>query len=336
VLGVLGLSQSEQDLYEQLVGSAPLTVAELDGRLAACGCAGPAATLLARLHELGLVSMEDGEPPRWSAIPPNTSLQVLVSDRGRALAEARGYVAELVSRFSRTGADRDLPAMVEVIYGREEIIRRFGELQRGARRQFRACDAPPYPANDAAQLNTMEVDQLHAGLRFRILYDRTALDIPGRLADLEAGIAAGEEARVADIPLKMTLFDDSAAILPLRQPPDMESRLVVHNPVLLDTLAALFEMYWDQALPLHVRQGRAELSDADDEPSPRERHLLVLLVAGLTDQEIAAQLGISDRTVRSRVRAMMGKLDATTRFQAGYQAVLRGWLTTASPADAVG
>lgn len=323
MLGVLGLSQAEQELYEQLVGSGPLTVHELDGH---------SVSLVDRLRELGLVTRIDGDPPKWTASPPNTALLLLVSDRGRELAEARRYVAELVSRFGRTGADSDLPAMVEVVYGREEIIRRFRALQLTSR-QFRSCDAPPYPADDAAQPNTLELDQLNAGLRFRVLYDRTALDIPGRLADLEAGIAAGEEARVADIPLKMTLFDDTAAILPLHQPPDVESRLLVYNPVLLDALSALFEMCWDHALPLHVSQGRAELSGAGDEPPPGERQLLVLLVAGLTDQDIAAQLGISDRTVRSRVRAMMDRLDATTRFQAGYQAVLRGWLTTTGPAD---
>lgn len=292
---------------------------EIDELAAECGCAGRAAGMLDRLSGLGLVLRHEGEPPRWSATPPNTALQVLVSDRARELAEARRYVAELTSRFSH--GDSDLPAMVEVIYGREEIIRRFMELQRGARHQFRACDAPPYPANDAAVVNTMEVDQLRRGLRFRILYDRTALDIPGRLADLEAGVAAGEQARVADVPLKMTIFDDTAAILPVRQPPDVESRLVVYNPVLLDALSALFEMYWDRALPLHLARG-----GHDAAPSKDDRHLLVLLVGGLTDQEIAAQLGISDRTVRSRVRAMMARLDAATRFQAGYQSVLRGWL----------
>jgi DNA-binding NarL/FixJ family response regulator len=132
---------------------------------------------------------------------------------------------------------------------------------------------------------------------------------------------------VADVPVKMTIFDDKAAILPLRQPADMESRLVVHNPVLVDALSALFEMYWDRALPLHVNDGRAELAGPDAAPSEDDRHLLVLLVGGLTDQEIAAQLGISDRTVRRGVRAMMGRLDAATRFQAGYQAVLRGWIS---------
>ncbi|MEV1178920.1 helix-turn-helix transcriptional regulator [Nonomuraea sp. NPDC049784] len=51
-----------------------------------------------------------------------------------------------------------------------------------------------------------------------------------------------------------------------------------------------------------------------------------MLTAGLTDAAIAAHLGWSDRTVRRHVRAMMVRLDAHTRFQAGYQAVVRGWL----------
>jgi DNA-binding CsgD family transcriptional regulator len=215
----------------------------------------------------------------------------------------------------------ELPAGVELIRGRSEIIRRFRDLQQQARHQFRACDAPPYPANDATVVNTMEVDQLRKGLKFRILYDRTALDIPGRLADLEAGVAAGEQARVTDIPLKMTIFDDTAAILPVRQPPDVETRLLVRNPVLLDALSALFEMYWERALPLH-----ASAADGDTVPTAAERRLLVLLVGGLSDQEIAVQLGISDRTVRRLMRDMTIRLDAATRFQAGYQAVLRGWI----------
>ena len=218
--------------------------------------------------------------------------------------------------------DRDmLPPMVELIRGRAEIIRRFEELQSAAQHQFRACDAPPYPADDATVVNALEVDQLRKGLRFRILYDRTALDIPGRLADLEAGVAAGEQARVTDIPLKMTIFDDTAAILPVHQPADVETRLLVRNPVLLDALSALFEMYWERARPLHAPAATGEALPTDD-----ERRLLVLLVGGLSDREIALQLGISDRTVRRLMRAMMARLDAATRFQAGYQAVLRGWI----------
>jgi sugar-specific transcriptional regulator TrmB len=340
VLQVLGLAPNEQDLYEQLVSRPPMTLAEVCQLAEECGC-GPVTGVLGRLAELGLVSRLPGDPLRWTATAPGTALQVLISRRGQVLAEARRQVADLTSRFSRHHTVRNPPALVEVIHGREEIIRRWQELQRGAKREIRACDAPPYPADDAADVNTLELDHLRRGIRYRILYDRTALDIPGRLADLEAGIAAGEQARVTDIPLKMTMSDYPMAILPLRQPPDLESRLIIYDSVLLDALSALFELYWEQALPLPAHRGRAELPegeakppDGDGLPSGHERHLLLLLVAGLTDQEIAAQLGVSDRTVRSRVRSMMVRLHAATRFQAGYQAVQRGWLGVAPDAGA--
>lgn len=325
MLGLLGLTSAEQDVYEQLVSHPPMTAAELDRVARERGCADELGALLARLQELGLVSRRAGN--RWSATPPDTALQVLISDHSRAAAEARQYVAELSGRFNRSETEgQDLSSVVEVLHGREEIIDRFAELQSRAGEQIRSCDAPPYPAQDAATLNIVEVDQLQQGIRYRVLYDRSALDQPGRLADLEAGIAAGEEARVGHVPLKLTIFDDATAILPLRQPADVESRLIVHEPVLLGALSALFEMVWDRALPLRVGEHTAEVADHDGLPRPEERQLLVLLVAGLTDREIAAQLGISDRTVRSRVHAMMLRLDAATRFQAGYQAVLRGWL----------
>lgn len=324
MLRVLGLSAAEQELYEQLIAGLPMTVAEL-------GTGAPVeqqAAALARLCELGLAAQLPGDPSRWSASPPGAALELLISDRSRALAEAASHVAELDARFQRAAAERPAPRLVEVVYGRDAIVERFEELQRSVRYELRSCDAPPYPQSNPAELNMLEVEHLRRGVRYRILYDRRALDVPGRLDDLEAGIRAGEQARVTDVPLKMTMADHSVAIVPLRHPADVESRLMVYDPLLLDLLAALFEIYWESALPLRVSNGRAQIAGAEDGPTSTEAHLLPLLVAGLTDQDIAAQLNLSDRTVRSRVHAMMARLDATTRFQAGYQAVARGWLDT--------
>lgn len=327
MLQVVGLTPAEQQLYERLVGGPAMTLGELGGELGSDAVT----RSLARLQQLGLVTALPGEPPRWSPTPPGAALEMLISERSRALAEAARHVAELDGRFNRAANRRGAPKLVEVVYGREAILRRAKEMQSSVRHEIRACDAPPYPEDNPAAVNTMELDQLRRGIRYRILYDRRALDMPGRLADLEAGIAAGEEARVTDVPLKMTLVDRSIAVLPLRHPVDVESRLMVYDPVLLDALSALFDMYWERALPLRVSDGKAQLAGDGTGPSADEAHLLPLLVAGLTDHEIAAQLGLSDRTVRSRVQAMMARLDAATRFQAGYQAVARGWLATEVP-----
>jgi DNA-binding NarL/FixJ family response regulator len=87
----------------------------------------------------------------------------------------------------------------------------------------------------------------------------------------------------------------------------------------------LFEMYWQRAIPLRVRDGLPML-DGSTGPTAAERRLLPLLVGGLSDVAIARQLGWTERTVRRHLQRMMVKLNAGTRFQAGYQAVQRGWL----------
>ncbi|MCX4471430.1 LuxR C-terminal-related transcriptional regulator [Micromonospora sp. NBC_01655] len=328
MLQVLGLTSAEQEIYEHLVRGSAMTSAEIDdslGRGSDRGGRLDSARALVRLHELGLVSRLPGEPVRWSARPPGAALEALIGAHVRALADASRHVADLDSRFNQV-THQEADELVEVVHGRDAIVRRGAEAQRSARKQIRACDGPPYPAANPAALDDVEVDQLRQGIRYRILYDRRSLEVPGRLADLEAGIAAGEEARLTDIPVKMTLIDDTLAVLPLHQPADVESRLIVHDPVLVSALSALFEVYWERALPL--RSGPGQPYPSATGPSAAEARLLPLLVAGLTDQEIAGQLDISDRTIRNRMHALLDRLDAATRFQAGFQAVVRGWLAT--------
>ena len=61
-------------------------------------------------------------------------------------------------------------------------------------------------------------------------------------------------------------------------------------------------------------------------PPAEDAHLLALMAAGLKDEVVARQLGLSLRTVRRRIAHLMDELDADTRFQAGLEASRRGWL----------
>jgi DNA-binding NarL/FixJ family response regulator len=53
--------------------------------------------------------------------------------------------------------------------------------------------------------------------------------------------------------------------------------------------------------------------------SPDETRLIRLLAAGLGDDAIRRALGVSPSTVHRRIRDLMHRLGATTRFQAGLQ-----------------
>jgi DNA-binding NarL/FixJ family response regulator len=51
-----------------------------------------------------------------------------------------------------------------------------------------------------------------------------------------------------------------------------------------------------------------------------------MLAAGAKDEQIARALGVSLRTVRRRVAALLADLGVRSRFQAGVEAMRRGWV----------
>nr|WP_256332725.1 hypothetical protein [Streptomyces sp. 2131.1] len=58
-----------------------------------------------------------------------------------------------------------------------------------------------------------------------------------------------------------------------------------------------------------------------------DRELRTMLSSGLKDEAMARRLEIHVHTVRRRISRLMRELKAETRFQAGVQAAMRGWLT---------
>ncbi|GGT09665.1 hypothetical protein GCM10010222_59530 [Streptomyces tanashiensis] len=98
--------------------------------------------------------------------------------------------------------------------------------------------------------------------------------------------------------------------------------MVLHDSPLLGALVSLFELLWQRATPLWPT-GRHEqpggLSDFD-------RLLLGYAAVGCTDEATARRTGLNQRTIERHMRRIMDTLGARTRFQAGLQAGLQGYL----------
>lgn len=58
--------------------------------------------------------------------------------------------------------------------------------------------------------------------------------------------------------------------------------------------------------------------------SGREQEVLALLACGRTNTEIAAELGISDRTVQTHLRNLMAKAEARNRTHLAVKAIRLG------------
>ena len=71
--------------------------------------------------------------------------------------------------------------------------------------------------------------------------------------------------------------------------------------------------------------GPEALDDAPVESlTPRELQVLALVADGLANKAIAAQLGVSDETVKFHLGSVFGKLGASNRTDAVRQALRRG------------
>jgi two-component system response regulator DegU len=77
------------------------------------------------------------------------------------------------------------------------------------------------------------------------------------------------------------------------------------------------------------RQFGGEVVDAGRYLSPlsaREMEILRLVVAGMSNKEIAYNLGISHQTVKNHITAVLSKLGVADRTQAAVYALRRGWV----------
>jgi DNA-binding NarL/FixJ family response regulator len=72
------------------------------------------------------------------------------------------------------------------------------------------------------------------------------------------------------------------------------------------------------------------VADAPRSPSPRELEALRLLGRGASNDEIAAGLGISIKTVESHLRRLFGRYGVLSRTELAMLAVREGWLDTDS------
>ncbi|HEX7744844.1 MAG TPA: hypothetical protein VF462_06245 [Micromonosporaceae bacterium] len=315
LLTALGIPPEDEAVYRLLLRQPAATL----GGLAARAGRGTRSLRqsVQRLTDLGLVSQLAGRPARLVAVRPDAAVEVLIARRQQELASARSAAQLLLADMPADRRHRPEEEL-EIVFGRQAVATRFLQLQQTAQHELLVLDRPPY-AQDPQQPNPGENDLLARGVRVRGIYAAEALEIPGALELLREAVAAGEEARASDeVPIKLAIADRAMAILPFtgEQASMVDSALVVYASTLLDALVRLFELLWRASVPILPE---APTGDPDED-------LLALLSAGLKDEAIARQLGVSLRTVHRRTSQLLDRVGARTRFQAGLRAARLGLL----------
>jgi DNA-binding CsgD family transcriptional regulator/DNA-binding MarR family transcriptional regulator len=322
----VGIPETEAQVYEALIPQGHSTV---EGIAVRTGLTAPRIIrALNSLIDRGLVNKTPGRPARYFALAPSLAGSVLIAKREYELGRLQKHLNKLDEAFQAELSTDRPPEHIEKVEGAPKIWRAFVRIQRAARREVTAFDKPPYfvpPGEHGDEGPNLEERRfLEAGtVGYRVVYDQESVAMPGRLANILDGIRRGERARVgSSLPAKLVIADKRIAIVSSTADFHGSVAYVIHPSSLLDLACGLFEATWDRAVPLN----RTESRDGEPALDHRDRQLLGLLASGATDAVIARSFGWSIRTVQRHLHELMERVGARTRFQAGMEAVRRGWL----------
>ncbi len=320
VLSALGVSADDEHRYRQVL---PLSGAPLDD-VAATLRVEPAevAEILAGLVELGIVRIQSD---RVVVLGMDQALAAAITREAANAHQARDRLDDLAGAVPLLVAAGTKPAPGEV----ENVQPLDGELSSGGNALelltamieqsrgdllFLRPDAWLMPRE--AAISEVVARTVASGRRSRAVYPlRVLYEAPEVLL---TRTDAGEEVRlIDDLPTRLMIIGATHAILPEPLGFSDSPRLLVRQGALVSALTLLFELYWEKAMPV------SELSGSQ---GSERIFLLRQLLSGAKDEQIARTMGLSLRTVRRRIAELMIELGADTRFQAGAEAVRRGWL----------
>ena len=322
VLTSLGLTRESERLYYQVAPAAGHT---LEGVTRLLQMSREALLKnLSPLLELGLVRLE-GErvavPPMAGVVADlvkgEASRAAVVAKRLDALAWAVPHLVASTTRPDETELADVRPLDGEMSSGGNplELIGRMLRTSRGDMLWLRP-DAWAMPRE--SEVSQVFAEAMASGRKSRAIYPVRALNEAPEALRTRARL--GEQIRViSELPTRMFILGDAHAVLPEPLGYADEPRVHIRQRSIVAALTLWFEALWANAAPVPA------LDTGEARPDLR-RFLLEQLVAGSQDEVIARKLGISLRTVRRRIAALMTELGVDTRFQAGVEGVRRGWL----------
>jgi DNA-binding CsgD family transcriptional regulator len=332
-LTALGLDSRAAAAYRVLVGLLDAGVEELAvaGAMSRSDAEVAVADLLARGLALQVAAEGDAEQ-RVRATPPTLALGPLLADQRGRLVAVENVITRLAADYRSNRSDSD-GSPIEVVHGREAVAQRFTQIQLAARHgieafvPFQRQGRGIVPVED----NPAEKEAIRRGIRFAIILERAWFDRPDSDALVKDAIAAGQELHIVDkLPLQMVIADRRIAMVPVAPETTTDgtgepAAAIIHEPGLVEAFRALFAAYRDRGWPLTTGDPDPQPPEADG-PDEVDRSILALLNVGLTDVNIARQLGIGPRSVQRRLQRLMGLAGAHSRFQLGGHAVRSGWL----------
>lgn len=326
---VLGIDATASAVYRAMLEAPAADVDELSRELRLTE--DDVRRVLDTLADSALLEPSRTTPGTFRVVDPKVALERALQQeeselvrKQQRLEASKAKAALLLTEFERPGRveSGDVHRSVTVT-GLDAIQHELEILAHDLRADLRSV--VPGGAQSAAALaaaRPLDADVLGRGVQMRTLYQDSVRNDPATIEYARWLTERGAQVRTAPLlPPRLLLFDHRIAMIPLKPADTRAGALRTEDPAVVKNFAAMFEQAWEMAVPL----GADRTPDADD-LAPMEREVLKLLASGITDEAASRRLGVSMRTVRRQMAALMERLGASSRFEAGINAARRGWL----------
>ena len=312
-------------VYERALDRSSMTVDEVALELGVTS--GRAERAVADLHALRLIRPVSGVA--FAAVSPDAARLELTVPLERTIHDARSELAGIQDRlqsFTHLFNDRQSSRLSRQLLisldASDDIRARLAHLAGGCRSELLIMQAAH--AGAVAELalgGPFVLELLQRGVRTRLICPHTLRADTTSRSWLDQLAAAGAEVRTCNESFDPLLICDGevAFLCAGADGEDAGPGVLAYEPTLVGFLRKTFERRWETA---------ARIDAAEPGYGETLGHLkatiLELLASGLKDDVIARRVGMSSRTFRRHIAAIMQELQAESRFQAGARAALSG------------
>lgn len=283
------------------------------------------------LRLLHLLQPMPGDPDVLVPVGPDVAAADLVGsaehqirDLQQAVTDVRSKLLSLMPRYFEGRRMRNRLEAFDVISDKDTIQSMINHLTQQCRKELLTVQPGGARASvTLASARQRALNTLDRGVRIRTIYQHTARSDLVTRAYVRDISAEGAEVRTADELIdRMIIYDRETVFLPERKSASKTpGAAIVREPTLVAFLCAVFEHLWDGATPFNP-DSQSTSSGTDD----LRASIIRLMAKGYKDEMVARRLGMSVRTCRRHISEITEQLEATSRFQAGFNVALSGML----------
>ena len=321
-LSVLGFTKKQEQLYRLVLRNSGETLSRLAEILGQ-----PVAVLREELAVFTKAGLVDIRADIVTTGAPDEALGRLISEETQRLQTVndqleslRGLLPSLTADHHASQVPVGEPVNIEVLE-RGDVIEVVRSLSAASTGDLMWLRPDQWRLADGYEIDDWVKGLMRSGRRSRALYPARVLEEAPEV--IRSRAEAGEHVRIlASVPSRAAIMGTTVALMPERWGVNSGRRLVIRQEGIVSALTLLFNLLWDRAMPVPGLDGQLPGADRGSD----RRLLLDQLAGGAKDEQIDRALGLSLRTVRRRVAEILDELGVESRFQAGVEAVRRGWI----------